>query len=97
MTNAVIPKVCSEDNWWSARLAEVVRESLKKSGNTTEGTQYFVLRGPPNYPKWSAHVKSLGTNGMIEIYITLPSNKNVATIIFTLGNAALEVPLSKKG
>ncbi len=27
---AVIPKVCSADHWWSARLAEVVRESLYK-------------------------------------------------------------------
>jgi len=28
---AVIPKICSVDHWWSARLAEVVRESLIKT------------------------------------------------------------------
>ncbi len=25
--SAVVPKVCSADHWWSARLAEVVHES----------------------------------------------------------------------
>ena len=49
---SVIPKVCSTDHWWSARLAEVVRESLYKS--------MIVLCGPPNDSKWSAHRKSLG-------------------------------------
>ncbi len=29
--NTVIPKVCSTDHWWSARLAQVVRQSLYKS------------------------------------------------------------------
>jgi len=48
---SVIPKVCSEDHWWSARLAEV----------DPYINQYFVLREPPNFSKWSANQKSLGT------------------------------------
>ncbi len=31
MDSTVIPKVCSADHWWSARLAQVVRQSLYKS------------------------------------------------------------------
>jgi hypothetical protein len=27
----VLPKVCSEDHWWSARFAQVIHQSLYKS------------------------------------------------------------------
>ncbi len=57
---AVIPKVCSADHRWSARLAE---DQLKWSANPYI-IQYFVLRGPPNFSKWSSNQKSLGTTGL---------------------------------
>ena len=57
-SKAVIPKVCSVDRWWSASLAEVVRES--------HINQCFDHCGPPNFCKWSANQKSLGSTGLRE-------------------------------
>jgi hypothetical protein len=48
----VIPKVCSVDHWWSARLAQVILQSLYKS--IFCASRCIKL-------KWSAHKKSLGT------------------------------------
>ncbi len=53
MVTTVISKVCSEDHWWSARLAEVIRESLCKS-----------IFCPLRTTKWSANQKSLGTTAL---------------------------------
>jgi len=41
-----------------------VRKSEKWSANPYKN-QYFVLRGAPNYFKWSAHWKSLGTTAVV--------------------------------
>ncbi len=46
-TRPVVPKVCSADHWWSARLAEVVREP-KKFGNHCTRPNYFGC--PPPWP-----------------------------------------------
>ncbi len=46
LRSAVIPKVCSADHWWSTHPYK---------------NQYFVLLGAPNYFKWSALRKGLGT------------------------------------
>ncbi len=53
---------CCSKSWTNSVIpkvcsAEMVRESLYK----------FVLRGPPKYSKWSAHLKSLGTAELIKI------------------------------
>ncbi len=47
LVSSVILKVCSANHWWYANPYL---------------NQYFVLRGPPNYSKWSAYRKSLETN-----------------------------------
>jgi hypothetical protein len=49
-SRSVIPKVCSTDHQWSARL----------TANTYEN-QYFILCGALKYFEWSANQKSLGT------------------------------------
>ncbi len=46
---SVIPKVCSADHWWSARLAQMVRQSLFKS-------IYCAPRSAKIF-KWSVHPK----------------------------------------
>jgi len=51
-SSPMIPKVCSADHWWSAN---------------PDKNQYFVLGGAPNYSKWSAHRKSLGTTALADI------------------------------
>jgi len=47
----VIPKVCSADHWWYARLAEVVRESLFKSIFCALRTTkiFLVVRAPEKF------------------------------------------------
>jgi len=48
---SVIPKVCSADHWWSARLAEVVRQSLYISILCFVDHQIF-LSGPRAGKVW---------------------------------------------
>jgi len=58
---AVIPKVCSADQWWSARLAEVVRESLYKSIFCPSRTTKFfqVVREPKKFGNhWNRGITS---------------------------------------
>jgi len=54
-SNPVIPKVCSADHWWSANPYII---------------QYFVLRGPTNFSKWSANQKSLGFTALTHRFLT---------------------------
>jgi len=60
MLSTVIPKGCSEEHWWSS---------------SSYTNQYFVLLGPPNDSKWSAHRKSLGTTGLAHDYIYYQQSK----------------------
>ncbi len=51
LPKTVIPKICSANQWWSARLAGVVRESLYKSIFCPSRTTKFfqVVREPKKF------------------------------------------------
>jgi len=61
---------------WFIFLKNWLDHWFPKSATRTTGgpqihtytNQYLVLRGPPNYPKWSAHQKSFWTTGLDEQY-----------------------------
>jgi len=50
--NIDFPKVCSADHWWSARLAEVVREALKQINILSFTDHQMILSGPRTKIFW---------------------------------------------
>jgi len=68
---------CCSDYQSLLREPLVVRE-INWSGPCKN--QYVVLRGPPNYSKWSAHWKSLGTTGLLNHSLMGPFRQNVTLL-----------------
>jgi len=70
------------DQWFTKSAKRATggpRDWLKWSLNPYTN-QYFVLRGQQNYPKWSAHRKSLGTTVLDRSTVKFSYNEHHGTV-----------------